>query len=115
MINRFDGDYIEDIINAINSIEKFVEGYTCEEFIEDEKTYEAVIRKFGIIGEACSKISKETRGNHPEIPWREIISMRNKVVHDYFGVDLITIWETIEINFPDFKILMKSLLKEIDE
>lgn len=91
MKNRLDADYIEDILDSINSIEKFTEGYSYENFIEDEKTYEAVIRKFGIIGEACNKISNETKEKYPDIHWREIIGMRNKIIHNYFGVDLATI------------------------
>jgi uncharacterized protein with HEPN domain len=113
MKNRLDGDYIEDILTSLNSIEKFVENYSYEDFIEDEKTYEAVIRKFGIIGEACNKISEEIKEKYPDIPWRQIISMRNKVVHGYFGVDLATIWDTIQINFPEFKIFIINLLQDI--
>jgi uncharacterized protein with HEPN domain len=114
MKERLDGDYIEDILHSIDSIEKFIDNYSIEDFLEDEKTYEAVIRKFGIIGEACNKISLETQEKYPTIPWRQIISMRNKIIHNYFGVDLITIWDTIKINLPEFKVIMTKLLQEIE-
>lgn len=115
MNKRLNTDYIEDIINSINSIEKFVKNYSYEDFISDEKTYEAVIRKFGIIGEAANKISEDLKQKYSEIPWRAIIGMRNKVIHGYFGLDLATIWDTIENGLPEFKVFILMILENIQD
>jgi uncharacterized protein with HEPN domain len=90
--NRIDDDYIDDILKSIDFIEKHTKNVSFEAFEKDELLYEAITRKIGIIGEAFGKLSFELREAYPEIPWREIIGMRNKIVHDYFGVDLYTVW-----------------------
>jgi len=89
-------DYIDDILNAIASIKNFVEGVDFDHFLSDEKTNYAVIRALEIIGEASSKIPPEVREKYSDIPWKEIIGMRNKLIHEYAGVDLKVVWDTIE-------------------
>lgn len=69
--------------------------YLTEEFIEDDKTTDAVIRNLEIIGQAVNKIPKEIKDAHKEIEWKKIIGLRNRVIHDYFGVDLEIIWYII--------------------
>ncbi len=99
-------DYVEDIINEISLIENFVKGMTFEQFLEDEKTSYAVIRALEIIGEASKKIPEQVRLVYQEIPWREMSGMRDKLIHDYFGVNLEVVWKTVQ---EDLKGLIEKL------
>ncbi len=102
--------YLKDILNAFESIEEFVSGVDFEEFRTDDKTSSAVIRKFEIIGEASKYISEEIRTKYPEIPWKEMAGMRDRLIHFYFGVDYKLIWETIKKRIPQIKPLVKNVL-----
>ena len=82
------GDFIDDIINAMDKALKFVEGMSYEEFANDDKTIFAVVRAIEIIGEAVKNISDDLKKKYPEIPWKGMAGMRDKVIHGYFGVDL---------------------------
>ena len=82
-----------------------------EDFQRDEKTIDAVIRNFIVIGEAARKIPDDISGNHPNIPWRVMGDMRNFAVHEYWGVDMLTIWKTIREDLPP---LLPQLNQVID-
>src|SRR5581483_9677538 len=92
--------YVQDILTAITDIEEFTNGMSYQTFIHDKKTVQAVVRNFEIIGEAANNLSPEFKEIHPQIPWREIVSMRNKVLHEYFGIDEEVIWQTILEDIP---------------
>jgi len=79
------GLYIKDIIKAMNAITEFVKGMGFDDFKHDDKTASAVIRKFEIIGEATKNIPEFIRGKYPDIPWKEMAGMRDKLIHFYFG------------------------------
>jgi uncharacterized protein with HEPN domain len=89
-------DYINDIIESITDIKEFTKGITFEDFLKDRKTIKAVVRSLEIIGEAANKIPENIWKKYPETPWQEIIGMRNKLIHEYFGTDLNIVWQTIE-------------------
>jgi len=89
-------DYIEDIVDSINDIELFTENMTFEVFNKDRKTINAVIRSIEVVGEAAKKIPKLIRDKHPSIPWKKITEMRNKLIHEYFGVDIEVLWATVK-------------------
>ncbi len=103
--------YLRDIIECINSIENFVNEMQLEEFISDDKTSSAVIRKFEIIGEAVKKIPDEIKIDYPNIPWKEIAGMRDRLIHFYFGVDYKLVWETIKKRLPKLKSVIENILK----
>lgn len=88
-------DYLNDIIESISDIREFTKGMTVEVFTKDRKTIKAVVRCIEIIGEAVNKIPQHIRGNYPEISWQEIVGMRNKIIHEYFGIDLDIVWQSI--------------------
>ena len=89
-------DYLYDILDAIEKAADFIEGMDFNHFSEDDKTVFAVVRALEIIGEAARKIPPSVRAQYLEIPWREITGMRDKLVHDYFGVDLAVVWKTVK-------------------
>ena len=96
-MKKDDSIYIDDIINAMKKIILYCENMKEKEFYNDEKTQDAIIRKLEIIGEASKNISSEYKNIHNQIPWKSMAGMSDKMIHDYAGVDLIAVWETIKI------------------
>ncbi|TAJ43886.1 HepT-like ribonuclease domain-containing protein [Methanofollis fontis] len=87
--------YLRDIADALERIEEFTAGMTYEEFLHDDRTKSAVIRKFEIIGEAAKGVPASVKQNYPAVPWREMAGMRDKLIHAYFGVDTMLVWRTV--------------------
>lgn len=105
---------LRDILSAIESVELFVENMNFETFRSDDKTTSAVVRKFEIMGEAAKGIPEEIRLQYPQIPWKEMAGMRDKLMHFYFGVDYELIWRTIEKRLPEIKLQIKKAVIEWD-
>jgi uncharacterized protein with HEPN domain len=95
-----DNAYLEDILQAARAIRRFLAGVSLEDFKSNEEKYEAVNRKFEIIGEAARRLSPEALKSFPEIPWKLITAMRNILIHDYDDVDLDVVWETAQRDIP---------------
>jgi len=113
MAKRGDKLYLRDILNSIKKIEKYVYKLSYKEFSKNLMIIDAVVRNFEIIGEATKNLSKEIKFSHPEVPWKEIAGMRNKVIHEYFGVNLKIVWKTINERLPELKIKIEEILKNI--
>jgi len=79
--------YINDILEAIEKIKKYTKGLSFEKFSQNEMTIDAVVRNFGIIGEAVKHIPLKIKKKYPNVPWREMAGMRDKLIHEYFGVN----------------------------
>jgi len=105
-------DYFRDILDGIIEIEAFVKGLDYSNFKTDRKTILAVIRDIEVIGEAAKNISRVIRKKYPEIPWKDIVGMRDKLIHGYFGIDLEILWETIQKDLPQLKIHILKLIEE---
>src|SRR5580692_9428041 len=97
---RKDNAYLEDILPAAKAVRRFLAGISLEDFTSNEEKYEAVNRKFEIIGEAARRLSPETQNIFPEIPWKLVTAMRNILIHDYDDVDLDVVWETAQRDVP---------------
>lgn len=89
-------DYLNDILESISDIREFISGMNFNAFSNDKKTTKAVIRCLEVLGEAVNKIPDSIRVRYPNTPWQEMIGMRNRLIHEYFGVDLNIVWQTIE-------------------
>jgi uncharacterized protein with HEPN domain len=94
---------IEDIWEAIEKIQRYVAGLDHDTFIKDDKTIDSVVRNLEIIGEAANRLTDDFRVQHPEIEWRKIIGLRNRIVHDYFSIDVEIVWEIIQKDLPNLK------------
>ena len=103
---------IADILEAIDKIYRYVTGMDFTDFERDDKTVDAVIRNFIVIGEAARRIPEPITGQFPSIPWRLMGDMRNFAVHEYWGVELSTIWETIHHDLPPLVSLLSPLLPD---
>jgi uncharacterized protein with HEPN domain len=101
--------YLENILEAISKIENFTNKISRFEFERNVMMQDAVIRNIEIIGEASKKVTKHFTQSHPEIPWQEMAGMRDKLIHDYLGVDISVVWKTIEIDLP----LLKEMISKI--
>ena len=106
-------DYLSDILDAIIKIEQFIKRQSFEKFQEDDKTIFAVIRALEVIGEAANKIPAAERTKFKKIPWTQVAGMRNKLIHEYFGVDIQVVWKTIKEDIPSLKPFIKQMLKKI--
>ncbi len=107
--------YINDILEAIQKIDDYLAGLAFEEFLKDNKTIDAVIRNFAVIGEAAKHVPPAVKKKHPEIAWNRMAGMRDKVIHEYFGVDIHILWDASKIDLPIIKPLLVKILKEPQE
>lgn len=103
-------DYLRDMRDNAEKAMDFVEGIDFEEFKRDDKSVYAVIRAVEIIGEAARNIPEEIRRKYPEIPWREITAMRNKLSHEYFGVNVQVVWKTTQEDLPELIPLLRNII-----
>jgi uncharacterized protein with HEPN domain len=95
---------IEDIWEAIEKIERYVSGLDHAAFIKDDKTVDSVVRNLEIIGEAAKRIPENIRAQYSGIEWRRIIGLRNRIVHDYFSIDVEIVWEIVKEGFAYLQI-----------
>lgn len=102
--------YLEDIQLAMSRIAEYVEGYDFNRFKKDYKTVDAVIRNFEIIGEASRTLDDEIKNKYPDIPWKEMYYLRNRVSHEYFGVDYEIIWDVAVNHLPTNKLQIDAIL-----
>lgn len=104
--------YLRDIVEAMEVIEKFVEGMELDEFKQDDRTSSAVIRKFEVIGEATKGVPVEIRRKYPQIPWKEMAGMRDRLIHFYFGIDYNLVWRAIRHRIPQIKPIIRKIVED---
>lgn len=114
-MNRNISLFIKDIIENMEKAEAFVGSMTYEDFSVDSKTSYAVVRCLEIIGEASKNIPQGIRRKYPEIPWKKMAGMRDKIIHFYFGVKFKTVWNTVKNEIPRLKPLIKKVFEDLKE
>ncbi|MHB1680586.1 MAG: HepT-like ribonuclease domain-containing protein [bacterium] len=103
--------YLDDIIKYIEKAEKYTNNLTYEDFLEDDKTSNAVIRCIEVLGEASNKIPDEIKSKYP-IPWRDITNMRNRIIHGYFDVDIEEVWIAAKEDMKELKPLVQKIITD---
>ena len=107
--------YLRDIFAAMVAIQEFIEEMDFETFVSDDKTASAVLRKLEIIGEATKNVSEEIRREYPQVPWRQMAGMRDRLIHSYFGVDYLLVWETVKSQISLLQPVIIQILRHLEE
>ena len=106
--------YIEDVFEVIKKINDYVADFnSAKEFKHDKKTYDAVMMNFIIIGEAVKNIFEQVRKDYPEIEWRQIMAMRNILVHEYWGIDENVVWNAVKKNLPKLEGILRKIKTQL--
>ncbi len=105
-------DYLTDIKDECEYLINRTQNLTYEDFIKNEDLKKAFVRSLEVIGEAAKHIPKEIRQKYSQIPWRSIVGIRNKIIHEYFGVNYETVWQTIKERVPELYKIVKEIIKE---
>lgn len=103
---------LQDILDSIDRVQRYTDGMTFASFCADDKTIDAVVRNFEIIGEAARHIPQNIETRYPQVPWVEMRGMRNLLIHEYFGISLPILWHTLTHNLPPLPPLLQHILDE---
>lgn len=108
---RTDKEFLLDILDSIERFEEYCSNMSYAEFLKDLKTQDAVVRNIEVIGEAVGRISDETKDKLNEVPWAKIKSTRNRLIHNYFGLNLDILWSILKEDLPDLYLHVKKFQK----
>ena len=111
MSKRGDKELLSDIRESCKRIEIYIENKTYENFLEDIKTQDAIVRNLEIIGEASRNISDRLKESYPGILWKDLAALRNRLIHQYFGVNYDIVWDIIKREIPEIKIEIEKILR----
>ena len=106
--------YLKDIFEAMSAAQVFVEGIDFEAFAGDDKTASAIVRKLEIIGEAAKNVPETIRQKYPQVPWRDMAGMRDRIIHAYFAVDYVVVWDTLKVDIPHLQPIIAQILEETE-
>lgn len=106
---------LEDIMEAAKKILSYAGGMSFDDFTNDNKTIDAVVRNFEIIGEAANRVPEDFKSDHPEIEWRRMTGLRNRIIHEYFGINYATVWKIKEENIPELADFVEQAIDELNK
>jgi len=104
---------LEDMMDATQKILSYTSGMDFDDFTNDDKTIDAVVRNFEIIGEAANRVPDNFKSDHPEIEWRRMTGLRNRIIHEYFGINYETVWKIKEENIPELVVLIQQAMDNL--
>ena len=108
-------DYVQHMVDAIRLVQRYVEGMSREAFLADKKTQQAVVLNILILGEAAAQVGNEYpewAERHPDVPWRSMRGMRNRLAHGYFDINLELVWDTVQLSLPALEQALVKVLTE---
>lgn len=108
-------DYLQDMLTAIDEAAEFTKGISFEAFTQDRRTVNAVIRSLEVLGEAAKHVPDDARGKAPNVPWKYMTGMRDKLIHAYFGVDLSIVWTVVKEELPPVRPEIEQLIADTKE
>ena len=108
-------DYLRDILDAARKARRFVEGLDFDAFVTDDEKVYAVRLALEIVGEAVKKVPRSARERYPEVPWREVAGMRDKLAHEYFGVNLLRVWQTVQDDLPIVETTVEKMIADLEK
>ena len=103
--------YIQDILDAIEKIKRYCKGVKKQEFLKNELLMDGIVRNLEIMGEAVKRLSDEFRSMYPDIPWRKIAGMRDKIIHDYINVNYDIVWDAVKEDLPQLEKKLREIIK----
>jgi uncharacterized protein with HEPN domain len=108
-------DFVADILAAVEKAGTFVEGFDLATFAADDRTSYAVVRALEVVGEAAKRVPQDVRDAHPDVPWRAMAGMRDKLIHDYITVNLEVVWRTVTEDLPPLAPALRRVLAALDD
>jgi uncharacterized protein with HEPN domain len=104
--------FLEDILFSIEKIEKYSKNSNFDDFCKNDMLIDAIVRNFEVIGEAAKNIPNKVKETYPEVEWKKVMAFRNVLIHEYFGIDLESVWDTVKKNIPSLKSEISKIIRE---
>lgn len=113
MSKREDTVILQDIVEAIERVETYTKGMSYQQFISDRKTQDAVVRNLEIVGEATKNLTEKTKQQNPDVSWKSMAGMRDKLIHDYFGVNYDVVWTIINEDLEELSSSLELVIEKL--
>lgn len=107
--------YLKNISEAMVAAQAFVSDIGFDAFVADDQTASAVLQKLKIVGEAAKKVPETIRQDHPQIPWEQMTRMRDQIIHAYFAIDYVVVWDTLKVDIPQLQPIIRQILEDLEK
>lgn len=107
--------YLKNISEAMDAAQAFVANIGFDAFVADDKTASAVLEKLKIVGEGAKNVPETIQQDYPQVPWQQMTRIRDQIVHAYFAVDYVVVWDTLKVDIPQLQPIIKQILKDTEE